>query len=127
MANSESGTNDPAIHNVSTSSEVLSLDNSLDVLTNRRRRYVFYCLREYQTPMSLADLANEVTARERDMPVSELPAEDVKRIYASLYHLHIPELEGANIVEYTEEQDLIRLTENREKIELLLERVDEDE
>lgn len=102
--------------------DALSLDALFDALADRRRRYVLHCLRESRTPMALADLADEVATREQEAPISEVPAEEVKRVYVSLYHAHVPKLADASIVEYSQQRDLVALSENSERIEPLLER-----
>lgn len=89
------------------------LDAFFDALSNQRRRHVLRCLDEYGAPMALADLADEVAVRERGSPLPEIPAEDVKRIYVSLYHNHVPRLEDADVVEYSQKRDLIELTSER--------------
>lgn len=78
-------------------------------LDPRRRRYVVSCLRSHVNPMALADVADEVAIRENGVPITDIPAEAVKRVYFSLYHTHVPALEDAGIVDYTQEGDLVEL------------------
>lgn len=87
-----------------------ALDAIFDVLSNRRRRHVLRCLDEYDDPMALADLADEVAVREHGTALTEISAEEVKRIYVSLYHSHVPRLEDAGVVEYNQDRDLVALT-----------------
>lgn len=86
-----------------------SLDTLFELLSNRRRRYVLSCLNEYENPMALADLADEVAARENGTPITQTSAEEVKRIYISLYHTHVPKLEAADVVRYSQDQDMVAL------------------
>lgn len=86
-----------------------SLDDLFDLLSNRRRRHLLRCLDEYDDPMALADLADEIAAKEYDAPITETSAKEVKRIYVSLYHNHVPKLEEAGIVRYSQERDLVAL------------------
>ncbi|TYL39605.1 hypothetical protein CV102_04760 [Natronococcus pandeyae] len=84
---------------------------------HHRRRYALRGLRMHENPMSVADLADEVAIRENESPVTEIPAEEVKRVSLSLYHTHIPKLAAANLVQYDRERDSVALTERVEEIE----------
>lgn len=94
-------------------------------LAGRRRRLVLHCLREYQTPIALADLADEIATREHETSISNIPAEEVKRIYMTLYHTHIPKLADANIVEYAQEEDLVTFSPEEDRVEPIVERAPE--
>ncbi|UHQ98221.1 hypothetical protein HYG81_19230 (plasmid) [Natrinema zhouii] len=60
--------------------------------------------------MALADLADEVARVEYDVAtLLQIPGEDVKEIYLDLYHSHIPKMEDANLIEYTQEEDMVCL------------------
>ena len=95
-----------------------------EILSHRRRRDALECLREYETPLPLADLADEVAVRERDAPLPEIPATAVKRIYLSLYHTHVPKLAAAECVRYSQERDTVTLLERGERAERRLARLD---
>lgn len=127
MANSESSRGDAATRDVRTNIDGLSLDVLFDALADRRRRRVLRCLREYRTPMALADLADEVAAREQELPVPEVPPGEAERVYASLSHAHLPKLADANVVEYDRERGSVALSENSERAEPLLECARTDE
>lgn len=101
--------------------ETPSLDVLFDVLAHRRRRYTLECLCDGQTPMALADLAREVSARERGTAVPEIPDAVVKRTYRSLSHSHVPKLADADIVEYNRERKLLALSMESERVEPLVE------
>ena len=75
-----------------------------------RRSVLLACLREFDEPVSLPDLADEIAVRESDEALSDLSGERVKEIYLSLYHRHVPALADAGFVEYDQEADLVRLT-----------------
>lgn len=86
------------------------------LFAHHRRRYALRELRQHTNPMTLADLADEIAIRENETPLAEVPAEEVKRIYMSLYHTHIPKLEEADLVHYDQEQDTLTLTDRAERI-----------
>lgn len=117
MANSQSDNRDSQSLHSQPTSDAPALDVLFDVLADQRRRYTLECLREFRTPMALSDLADEVASREQERPVPDIPAEEVKQVYMSLYHVHIPKMADANIVEYTQEQDMVVLTPESEHVE----------
>ncbi len=89
----------------------LSKNVLCEILSHERRRFTLYCLERYRTPMALADLADEVARLEYDAAtLLQIPGEDVKEIYLDLYHSHIPKLEEANLLEYSQEEDTVYLT-----------------
>lgn len=85
----------------------ISLETMLDLLSNEHRRHVLDCLDEHESPIALADLADEVAVRVNDVPITETAAEEVKQIYIRLYHNHIPKLEAADVVAYNQETDTV--------------------
>ncbi|PGF14644.1 hypothetical protein CP556_20680 [Natrinema sp. CBA1119] len=88
----------------------LSNDVLFDVLSHERRRFALYCLKRYQTPISLVDLADEVARLEYDAETPlQVSGEDVKEIYLHLYHSHIPRMEEANLLKYSQENDTVYL------------------
>lgn len=62
--------------------------------------------------MPLADMADEIAVWENETDITDISAEEVKLVYISLYHTHIPKLADADVVEYSQEQDAVRLSEN---------------
>ena len=106
-------------------SSQLSTTTLFDVLANQRRRYALRSLKAYETPITLADLADDVAIREHERPITEIPAEEVKRVYTSLYHAHIPKLADEGILEYSQEQDMVALSEDVDQLESLLKAITE--
>lgn len=69
--------------------------------------------------MALADLSEEVAQLEdKKSTLTEIPAEDVQVVYMSLYHTHLPKMAEANVVEYDQDSDSVRLTNDFPQIEL---------
>lgn len=127
MANSPSNNHHSQSLHAQPTSDAHALDALFDVLADPRRRYALKCLREFRTPMALADLAGEVASREQERPVPDVPAEEVKQVYLSLYHSHVPKMADANIVKYTQEQDMVVLTPESEHVEPFVEFATTDE
>jgi len=98
-------------------SDAAGLEDTFDVLSNRRRREALRRLAAHDEPMALADLADEVTVAERGAPITDIPAEAVKRVYITLYHTHVPRLENVGFVRYDQERDLVVPTSDRPALE----------
>lgn len=90
----------------------LSLDTVFDLLSNRRRRHALAVLADYEEPITLADLADEVAVREFDKPIEDVPAETVADIYFRLYHKDVPKLTTADVVAYDQDHDLVAAADN---------------
>ncbi|MDS0293053.1 DUF7344 domain-containing protein [Halogeometricum luteum] len=86
----------------------LSFDAAFDVLSNARRRYVVDCLRGRDSA-ALAALADDVAARERRAEDDADP--DAETVAVSLYHVHLPKLAEAGLVEYDSERRTAALRE----------------
>lgn len=94
----------------------LSTDTLHGVLANKHRRHAIACLMKYDDPLTLADLADEVSARENGTRVTDIPAEEMKDVYMELYHVHVPKMEEAGIVAYDQDRDLVTLAENADQL-----------
>lgn len=96
---------------------------SIDVISllgDGRRRKVLECLADDPQEMPLADLAEDIAMDEHEPPRSELPADTIQRIATSLYHVHIPQLVDAGVVEYDMERDMVRPSGRTDRIERAL-------
>lgn len=88
-------------------SESPSIDDISEMLSHHRRRYVIECLGQYDSPMSLPDLADECVVMEHEQTLDDIPAEAVRDMYMSLYHCHIPKLVEIGAIEYDQDRDLV--------------------
>jgi hypothetical protein len=88
-----------------------SPDTVFDVLSNPRRRYVLYYLRESGPSIELTNLAEEIAAWENDTTPEELTEKERKRVYVSLYQTHVPKLEEVGFVEYDSDSGVVSLTD----------------
>jgi hypothetical protein len=88
-----------------------SPDTVFDVLSNPRRRYVLYYLRESGPAIELTDLAEEIAAWENDTVPEDLTEKERKRVYVSLYQTHVPKLEEVGFVEYDSDTGVVSLTD----------------
>lgn len=86
----------------------LSLDVFFDVLSNARRREVCRHLASSLEPKTLGELAEHIAAKENGTPPAKLASEDRKRVYISLYQYNLPALDDAGIIDFDEEQKIVR-------------------
>lgn len=99
--------------------DTLPTDALHGLLAHHRRRHVLVCLDQHDR-LALADLADEVAAREHDEPIAEIPEEEVLCIYSSLWHAHVPKLVEANVVEYDQDRDIVSLGANADQLQQYL-------
>ncbi|WP_225334281.1 DUF7344 domain-containing protein [Halomicrobium urmianum] len=100
------------------------LDDVYRALVDERRRIVLSVLREHHT-VPLPDLAEFVAESEFDEDVAAIPGEDVRDVYMSLYHTHVPLLEAAELVRYEQSDDVVAWTERAsERLSTARDRVD---
>lgn len=86
----------------------LSLDVFFDVLSNTRRREVCRYMESSLTPVTLGELAEHIAAKENGTPPAKLATEDRKRVYISLYQYNLPALQDAGIIDFDEEEKIVR-------------------
>lgn len=87
------------------------LETIFAALADGRRRLALSHLQKHHT-VPLPDLAELIAEHEQRADVQDIPGEQVKDVYMSLYHKHVPVLEEANLAHYEQEQDLVRRTES---------------
>ena len=87
-----------------------SVGTVFQALSRRRRRVALGRLQTHGT-MSLADLAELVAEREAETDIVELSPEEVRDVYFSLYHKHLPVLVEAGLADYDQDGDLVSVTD----------------
>lgn len=92
------------------------LDDLFEILASQRRRYILHCLRKHDSSLALADVADEVAVYENESNITDISAEEIKRVYISLYHTHIPKLAEQGLVTYSQERDLVTLSETGKQL-----------
>jgi len=91
-------------------------DSRFDVLSHARRRFVLVCLATYDDPLTLPDVADELAVFEYDARLPEISAEHVAAIRTDLYHVHVPRMADAGLVEYSQERELVALADAAEEL-----------
>lgn len=100
-----------------------AFEEAAGLLANSRRRHAIERLRSVDGSIGLADLADEVATAEHGTVISEIPAEEVRRVHLDLYHSHVPKLARADVVEYSKEADRIGLSVGADRLTPYLEAV----
>lgn len=85
----------------------LSIGNVCHVLQNERRRLALDHLREADGPLRTSELAEAVAATENETSPEQLDHRERKRVYISLYQVHLPTLDDAGVVVYDSDRGTI--------------------
>lgn len=104
----------------------LTLDHILRLLADSRRRVVLTLLQEHGS-LRLPDLAEEVVRIETDTSIPELTEEEITRVYMELWHVHIPKLAEADVIEYDQQHDVVLLGDSIEEVAKFLPTDDRDD
>lgn len=107
---------DSTIESLESTDPPISADVLLGLLANFRRREALATLVRHDD-LSLPDLADEVAISECDDLLSNIEADNVLRVYLSLYHTHIPKLADAGLVEYDQRDDYVALAGTGQALE----------
>ncbi|RBI63642.1 hypothetical protein DMJ13_03680 [halophilic archaeon] len=99
---------------------MVSLDTIFDLLSEERRRYVLYYLKEQDGPVSVTELTEAVADREKASSPEDVPDETLERIDVSLRHNHVPKTTDAEFVEYDRADGVIRLRGSPPEFEALV-------
>ncbi|ELZ23312.1 hypothetical protein C477_02154 [Haloterrigena salina JCM 13891] len=105
----------------------LSADTILELLANRRRRYLLYALRGQEDPIELSTLAEQVAGWEHDVPPDEVAKNEYKSVYVSSVQCHVPKLADAGVVDHDEDNHTVVLGDNFDQLEPYLRVVVKDE
>ena len=79
-----------------------SLDELLEALSTRRRRYLMYALASAGTWTELPVVTERIVAWERDVSVSEVDesSEYYEDVLRDLHHVHVPKLANIGLIEW---------------------------
>ena len=107
--------------------ETLTADTILELLANRRRRYLLYALRGRDEPVELSRLAETVAGWEHDVPPDEVEKNEYKSVYVSSVQCHVPKLADSGVVEHDTDSHSVVLSENFDQLRPYLQLVMLDE
>jgi len=97
---------DPSLSDINSS----LIDELFEVLSNRRRRYVVYFLKQTIQPVEIGTLATQIAAWETDQPMAEVTRAERKRVYTSLQQVHLPRMDNVGLIRFEKPSSLIEPT-----------------
>lgn len=86
----------------------IGIDELLEVLSNRRRRYLWRFLREHSGPVTLSEASKQIAAWEQDSPIEEITYDDRKSVYTALYQHHAPLLAEHGLITFDKEECMLQ-------------------
>lgn len=93
-------------------SEELSRDDTLEVLSNQRRRFVVHYLkRRNGNSTDVSELADRVASWENDKPVDELTHRERKRVRNALRQFHLPKMDDYRFIDYDSRRGTVELSD----------------
>lgn len=100
----------------------LTADAIYDMLSNSRRRYLLYHLREF-SEVSVRELSRRMAAWENNIKPSVVRSQQRKRLYTALHQTHLPHLNELGVVEYDRDCGVVKAKERLSIFEPSLEDV----
>jgi len=99
----------------------LPLDQTFELLKNRRRRAVLEYLREAdEDVVSIGELAEYIAAVENDIDVEAVSSSQRKRAYVGLYQCHLPKMDDMDVIEFRKNRGEISRARNADQLERFL-------
>ena len=87
---------------------ILSTDLLFELLADRRRRHILQCLTDQPDGVAeFTDLVDAVVGHE-----PETDAGDRETVRTSLYHVHLPKLAEAGVIDYDTRSEAVRYSEH---------------
>lgn len=96
--------------------EELTNDEIFDILSNSRRRRLLYYLHRRDGSAEIRELARLIAAEENDIEPEDVSEDAVRRVYISLYQLHVPNLTEHGLLEHDEDAARVSLTDRVDEI-----------
>jgi hypothetical protein len=94
------------------------------LLSNHRRRYTIHYCKAEDGPVSLSNLAEQITAWEQDKELAEITSAERKTVYTSLQQTHLPTLDEAGMIHF--ENGEVELTDRADELDVYLDIVPSD-
>lgn len=95
----------------------LSYDSVLDLCRDQHRRIVLGTLAEEQRSLTLSDLTKTVLKNNHQTSITEASGDVLAEIRRSLYHVHLPKLASAGLIDYDPERRLVKRTEQFDQVQ----------
>lgn len=96
--------------------DALPKDIVFELLTSPRRRAVICYLKTTGGEATRGGLAEQLAAAEHGVDPAAVSAQQRKRLYISLYQVHLPRMADAGVIEYDEDRGTIELTDRADQL-----------
>lgn len=93
-----------------------SEQRAFDLLAAERRRFVVRVLEVADGPVGVEELVRRVGSLERGGSPDDLEAETIETLRLRLFHVHLPELSAAGVIEYDSDTGTIAATPRLEDL-----------
>ena len=87
----------------------VAADDLLELLSNRRRRYLWRALRRDGEALDLSDASRLIAAWENGVDVDAVEYDERKSVYNSLHQFHCPKMADAGLIEFDKRASTVRL------------------
>lgn len=87
-----------------------TIDQILDLLSKERRRYALYYLTQQDGPISVTEVAEQVTEWETTGPPATISDERFEQVKIELLHTDLPKVSEANYINYDSERGIVELS-----------------
>lgn len=78
-----------------------------EVLSNERRRYVVYLLKQDGGSIAIGEMAEQVAAWEYDISVQQVMGDQRKRVYTALQQTHLPMMDDAELIAFDKDRGIV--------------------
>lgn len=93
--------------------EPLTTDNTvLRSLSDSRRRRILLLLLDRTSPVGLRELATNIAAEERDVPLVDVTRGEVEEVCGDLIHTQLPTLEEPDLVRWNRAEETVTTTDH---------------
>jgi hypothetical protein len=87
----------------------VAADDLLELLSNRRRRYLWRALRRDGAQLDLSEASRRIAAWENGVDVDAVEYDERKSVYNSLHQFHCPKMADAGLIEFDKRASTVRL------------------
>lgn len=109
-----------ALPNAASGNTDIDIDDALDLLNCRRRRYLLHYLWDNDGRADLGEAAEQIAAWENDTEVTAITASERKAVYTSLQQFHLSKLGKFDVIEFDQRDGRIELGTEAENIKCCL-------
>ena len=81
--------------------------NPFRLLAHSYRRQVLAALADTDGSVTVRDVRNGIVTCETAASLSDVPAAEIKRVYLTLLHVHVPMLADAGVIDYDPDRGVI--------------------